>query len=74
MSAETAKYMAERGIFYTPTLATSHVWNRHPYNKMLPPANLEKNNSVMHAGLRAAKVTSPYYRRSICAETTAVRL
>ncbi|KIR24621.1 hypothetical protein I307_05675 [Cryptococcus deuterogattii 99/473] len=55
MSAETAKYMAERGIFYTPTLATSHVWNRHPYNKMLPPANLEKNNSVMHAGLRAAK-------------------
>ncbi|KIR96949.1 hypothetical protein L804_05607 [Cryptococcus deuterogattii 2001/935-1] len=55
MSAETAKYMAERGIFYTPTLATSHVWNRHPYNMMLPPANLEKNNSVMHAGLRAAK-------------------
>ena len=48
---ETAEYMAERGIWLTPTLVTYDAMASDRYAGFLPPANAEKNRQVLAAGL-----------------------
>ncbi|GAA5854886.1 hypothetical protein JCM8547_004110 [Rhodosporidiobolus lusitaniae] len=56
MSRETAKYMAERGIFLTPTLSCYGIMVRKPFEDFLPPDGQVKNKQVMKEGLNALKI------------------
>ncbi|THH33062.1 hypothetical protein EUX98_g1134 [Antrodiella citrinella] len=56
MSAETAKLMAERGIYLTPTLSCYGIMVRPPFENFLSPDGKIKNEEVMKKGLSALKL------------------
>ncbi|GAA5903184.1 hypothetical protein JCM6882_006987 [Rhodosporidiobolus microsporus] len=56
MDKETAEYMAERGIFLTPTLSCYGIMVRKPFEDFLPPDGQVKNKQVMKEGLNALKL------------------
>lgn len=53
LSESTAKRMAEAGMFLTPTLAVHSIISRPPFSNFLEPSQLEKNEIVRTAGLKA---------------------
>ncbi|KAI9062385.1 hypothetical protein FKP32DRAFT_1677334 [Trametes sanguinea] len=55
ISRETAKLMANKGIFLTPTLACYGIMVRPPFEDFLPPEGKIKNEQVMARGLDALK-------------------
>ncbi|KAH8919914.1 hypothetical protein BT69DRAFT_1309158 [Atractiella rhizophila] len=52
----TARLMAEKGIFLTPTLAVHQVLASPPFNKFILPSQLEKNEIVRQKGLEAIQI------------------
>ena len=50
----TARMMAEKGVFLTPTLVTYAAMGM--FKDFLPPASLQKNQEVLENGLNAIKV------------------
>ncbi|CCL99249.1 uncharacterized protein FIBRA_01264 [Fibroporia radiculosa] len=56
ISADTAKLMAEKGVFLTPTLACYGIMVRPPFEDYLPPEGKVKNEQVMAKGLEALKI------------------
>lgn len=53
---DTAKYMAERGIWLTPTLVTYDAMGSDKYAGFLPPANRAKNQVVLERGLESLRI------------------
>ena len=53
LQPETAKIMAEKGIFLTPTLALHTFVTMPPYDKFETPEGLRKNAIVGNAGIKA---------------------
>lgn len=53
---ETAKIMAEKGAFLTPTLVTYATMAKFP--SFLPPASARKNKEVLEKGLHAIQIAS----------------
>ncbi|KAL7415897.1 hypothetical protein BDY24DRAFT_380424 [Mrakia frigida] len=49
----TAKLMAEKGIYLTPTLAVHTMLSKEPFIKFLIPSQVAKNELVRVAGLQA---------------------
>ncbi|TFY55264.1 hypothetical protein EVJ58_g8358 [Rhodofomes roseus] len=56
ISESTARMMAEKGIFLTPTLSCYGIMVRPPFEDYLPPEGKAKNEQVMAKGLDALKV------------------
>ncbi|KAI0827945.1 hypothetical protein BC628DRAFT_1366385 [Trametes gibbosa] len=56
ISPSTARLMAERGVFLTPTLACYGIMVRPPFEDFLPPEGKAKNEQVMARGLDALRV------------------
>ncbi|GJN88190.1 hypothetical protein Rhopal_001155-T1 [Rhodotorula paludigena] len=56
IDADTAKYLAEKGIFLTPTLSCYGIMVRPPFEDFLPPDGQVKNKEVMKSGLQALKL------------------
>ncbi|KAK8853021.1 hypothetical protein IAR55_003722 [Kwoniella newhampshirensis] len=56
ISAETAKMMAEKGIWLTPTLSCYGIMVRSPWEDFLPESGQVKNWEVMQNGLKALKL------------------
>ncbi|KAH6680534.1 hypothetical protein B0J14DRAFT_578841 [Halenospora varia] len=52
---DTAKFMAEKGCFLTPTLALHTFVTMPPYDRFETPRGLEKNAIVGNAGLKAIR-------------------
>jgi len=52
----TAEYLAEKGIFLTPTLSCYGIMVREPFEDFLPPDGQVKNKEVMKDGLQALKL------------------
>ncbi|KAI8802196.1 amidohydrolase [Cladochytrium replicatum] len=52
----TAKLMAEKGVFFTPTLLVAELLQKGPWGEFLSPASKAKNEIINDAGLRAIKV------------------
>jgi imidazolonepropionase-like amidohydrolase len=50
----TAKFMAEKGAFLTPTLVTYAEMNDWP--GYLPPESAKKNSVVLEAGIRSLQI------------------
>lgn len=63
---KTAKLMAEKGVFLTPTLTTYDAMASREFAGFLPPGNAEKNLQVLDQGIKsiqladAASVTMCY--------------
>lgn len=55
---ETARYMAERDIFLTPTLITYSVMASPEFRGFLPIESEEKNAQVLKLGLRSLQIAS----------------
>lgn len=53
---ETAKLMAEKGVFLTPTLVTYATMAQ--FKEFLPPASVKKNQEVLEKGLHAIKIAA----------------
>lgn len=56
IDAPTARYMAGKGIFLTPTLSCYGIMIRPPFEGFLDEASKKKNADVMQAGLEAIKI------------------
>ncbi|KAH7170135.1 hypothetical protein EDB81DRAFT_774533 [Dactylonectria macrodidyma] len=54
----TAKIMAEKGVYLTPTLITYAQMASEQWKGYLPPASQAKNTQVFQAGLEALKIAS----------------
>lgn len=54
----TAKLMADKGCFLTPTLVTYAEMASPKWKGYLPPESVAKNEAVLHAGLQALKIAS----------------
>lgn len=54
----TAKLMAERGCFLTPTLVTYAEMASPTWEGYLPPESVSKNEAVLQAGLQALRIAS----------------
>lgn len=52
----TAREMAERNVYLTPTLVTYASFAYEKYSSFLPPASMRKNYEVLQDGLKAMKV------------------
>lgn len=52
----TARLMAEKGCFLTPTLVTYKAMASDRYSSYLPPEGVEKNASVLHSGRASLKL------------------
>ncbi|EJD40401.1 hypothetical protein AURDEDRAFT_115887 [Auricularia subglabra TFB-10046 SS5] len=52
----TAKKMAEKGVFLTPTLSCYGIMVRPPFEDFLPEQSKRKNEEVMQNGLRALEI------------------
>ncbi len=52
----TARLMAEKGVFLTPTLVTYSAMASDRFVSYLPPEGVEKNEAVLHAGLQSLKI------------------
>ncbi|TQN67548.1 hypothetical protein CSHISOI_07904 [Colletotrichum shisoi] len=55
VDAPTARVMAERGVYLTPTLVTYAQMASPKWKGYLPPESASKNEEVLHAGLVALK-------------------
>lgn len=53
---ETAKYMADRGVWMTPTLITYQAMGEDKYGSFLPPENQAKNKKVLAKGVESLKM------------------
>ncbi|KAK6217252.1 amidohydrolase [Colletotrichum tabaci] len=58
LDADTAAYMAARGVWLTPTLVTYDAMGSDRYAGFLPPANQRKNREVLESGLRSLRVAA----------------
>ncbi|KAJ4252308.1 hypothetical protein NW762_010905 [Fusarium torreyae] len=56
INEETAKLMAEKDCFLTPTLVTYKAMASDQYVRYLPPEGVDKNQAVLHAGLGSLKI------------------
>ncbi|KAE9405601.1 Xaa--Pro dipeptidase [Gymnopus androsaceus JB14] len=54
----TARLMASKGIYLTPTLSCYGIMVRPPFEDFLPPSGQVKNAEVMKQGLEALKIAS----------------
>ncbi|CZR69766.1 related to linoleate diol synthase [Phialocephala subalpina] len=54
----TAKLMAEKSVFLTPTLVAYAAVEAFPFPNFLPPASAAKAKGVLEAGLRSLKIAS----------------
>ncbi|KAK0362947.1 hypothetical protein LTR91_002908 [Friedmanniomyces endolithicus] len=52
----TAKLMAEKGVFLTPTLITYKTMASKEFGSFLPPSIAEKNMQVLLAGLKSVQI------------------
>lgn len=52
----TAKMMAEKGVFLTPTLVTYSAMASDRFVGYLPPEGVEKNEEVLRAGLQSLRI------------------
>ncbi|KAK0268942.1 hypothetical protein LTR91_002247 [Friedmanniomyces endolithicus] len=52
----TAKLMAEKGVFLTPTLITYKTMASKEFGSFLPPSIAEKNMQVLIAGLKSVQI------------------
>ncbi|KAK1070183.1 hypothetical protein LTR74_004335 [Friedmanniomyces endolithicus] len=52
----TAKLMAEKGVFLTPTLITYKTMASKEFGSFLPPSIAEKNMQVLMAGLKSVQI------------------
>ncbi|TKA37530.1 hypothetical protein B0A54_11488 [Friedmanniomyces endolithicus] len=52
----TAKLMAEKGVFLTPTLITYKIMASKEFGSFLPPSIAEKNMQVLMAGLKSVQI------------------
>ncbi|KAG7093578.1 hypothetical protein E1B28_007247 [Marasmius oreades] len=53
---DTAKLLAAKGIYLTPTLSCYGIMVRPPFEDFLPPDGQKKNAEVMKHGLQALKI------------------
>ncbi|KAK4942997.1 hypothetical protein LTR10_017382 [Elasticomyces elasticus] len=53
---ETAKLMAQKGVFLTPTLITYATMAQ--FSNFLPPGSVQKNQEVLQKGLHALQIAS----------------
>ncbi|KXJ86271.1 hypothetical protein Micbo1qcDRAFT_168584 [Microdochium bolleyi] len=54
---DTARYMADKGVWLTPTLVTYDAMaDQNRYPGFLPPENASKNRAVLEAGLRSIQL------------------
>lgn len=53
---DTAKYLAKKNVWLTPTLITYQAMGEDKYKDFLPPANQGKNQQVLHQGLESLKL------------------
>lgn len=60
---ETAKLVAEKGGFLTPTLVTYATMSE--FEGFLPPAAAQKNREVLEKGLHAIKIARRSWRDSL---------
>lgn len=58
ITQETAKLMAEKGVFMVPTLSVVNVIANHADELGLPPMDLEKAEGLWHAMLQSISVCS----------------
>ncbi|TVY73324.1 Uncharacterized protein LSUE1_G009431 [Lachnellula suecica] len=58
IDAETAKYMAERDVFLTPTLIAYAEMASPDFPGFLPIESETKNQEVLHAGVRSLQIAS----------------
>lgn len=56
IDAPTAKLMAEKGVFLTPTLATVQAMSVKPFSDFLPPPSQKKIVEILHAGLDSLRI------------------
>jgi imidazolonepropionase-like amidohydrolase len=56
MDDSTARYMAERDVFLTPTLVTYAAMAMDEFAGYIPAGSQSKNSGVLEAGLRALKI------------------
>ncbi|KAL5340186.1 hypothetical protein BJX70DRAFT_387429 [Aspergillus crustosus] len=56
LDVETATYLAAKGVFFTPTLATYHTLMKPPFDTWITPDLMEKNIRVMESGLRSLQI------------------
>ncbi|ETS76440.1 hypothetical protein PFICI_11827 [Pestalotiopsis fici W106-1] len=54
----TAQYMAERGVYLTPTLATYAEMASDKWAGFLPPSLMPKNEIVLRSGLESLRIAS----------------
>ena len=54
----TARYLAEKGVFVTPTLVTYQQLANPALGNFLPPESRIKNEQVLKAGLRGLEIAS----------------
>ncbi|KAI9662875.1 MAG: hypothetical protein M1821_007922 [Bathelium mastoideum] len=54
----TARYLAEKGVFVTPTLVTYQALTDPAYPDFLPPESKAKVKGVLEAGLRGLEIAS----------------
>ena len=54
---ESAKLMAERGVFHVPTNITYRALNKHGKEFGFPDVSLQKLQEIVDAGLRAVEIT-----------------
>lgn len=58
LDAETAAYMASRGVWLTPTLVTYEAMASDKYAGFLPPVNQAKNRAVLERGLQSISMAA----------------
>ncbi|KAL4908581.1 hypothetical protein BDW74DRAFT_101864 [Aspergillus multicolor] len=56
LDEETAAYLASKGVFFTPTLATYHTLMKPPFDQWITPDLMSKNIRVMESGLRSLEI------------------
>ncbi|KAK1974079.1 amidohydrolase [Colletotrichum cereale] len=55
---ETAVFMAEKGVWLTPTLVTYDAMGSDKYAGFLPPENQRKNQEVLDKGLQSLRIAA----------------
>lgn len=53
---ETARYMAEKDIYLTPTLVTYAAISAPDFSSYIPPGSISKNDGILSAGLKALQI------------------
>jgi imidazolonepropionase-like amidohydrolase len=56
VDVETAKYCADKGVFFTPTLVTYYGYTQPPFNNFLDAVGKAKNEQVLASGLQSLKI------------------